>query len=368
MEDRNLYNKKRERRKQRIKKNKRKKNFKRIFAGLVFLIILLVAFFLIKAVVGFVENMLNTPNEQVVRVDDNENSEGIKEPEVLEKPEKLELSLSVDDTEERKTTNAKPLDTNITTEMKIENLQNRINTFIDTNEIQKDELSVSYFNIDTNEGYNLNNEVDFGVGRANNFIIAMEIYDLTSEKGYSLEESISILPKDNENTNPVNYAVKELVKIMLQTDSRDARTRLIQYIEDKTSKNWYDEINSRYDIDITHNNQMTGDDSIKMLRKLFELRKVSTEERVRYNSDRIEKYLEIINFMRKQNSQSNISLDIMRKAQFSENIGNDYMDYTNMGYVIGDTRYVFVINSGHNNKAILYGVLDEINEWYEYYN
>lgn len=365
MEDRKLHDKIRARRKRRIKKRKANK-FKVILLILAAIVFVFLFYKIITAVAGLFTNNDGDNVSQTV-VEENVPEE---KPEV--KPEeKPPLSLTVDEEEpEKPTTDIKPVDTNITLEKKIENLEKKINSFISYNKIQKDELTVSYFNLDTNEGYDLNTEVEFGVGRSNNFIIAMEVYDLAAEKGYDLEEEITVIPDEEkkENTSPIKYAVKELVKVMLQTDSWEARQRLIQYIEDKTAKNWYDEVNSRYDINITHNNQMTGNDSVKMMRKLFELRKVTTEERVRYETDRIEKYLEIINFMRKQTSQSNISLDIMRKAQFSENLGNDYMDYTIMGYVLGNKRYVFVINSGHNNKTVVFDLLNLVNEWHDYYN
>lgn len=378
MENRRIYEKKRKRNIKRIKKKRRAKVIRRI--GLI-LLVLLVGFLLIRFAISLAGTYINSKQEQAVE----DNSERILPPEHIdqestgqENTDQANIDQVSQDQNTEITENPESLrgiDTNITKEDRIAGLEKDIDSYLAQNSISKDSISIGYFSLNTDLNYSLNGDKEYGMGNSNNFVLAMTIYDLAKEKGYNLErphifESEDGQDEDQEGQVQTQYTIKELIDSMLKSNS-EAKGFLIKYLEDMTSKAWYDEVNSRYGVSITNTNRMTADQAMTLLRRLFTLRPMTTQERVRQaalgnevaRDVKVYEYEEIINMMAKSSSNSRISYDAISKGRFSENYGLDYLDNSNLGYLRSDGNYVYVILSTGNQQKTVADILSVINDW-----
>lgn len=378
MENRRIYEKKRKRNIKRIKKKRRAKVIRRI--GLI-LLVLLVGFLLIRFAISLAGTYINSKQEQAVE----DNSERILPPEHIdqestgqENTDQANIDQVSQDQNTEITENPESLrgiDTNITKEDRIAGLEKDIDSYLAQNSISKDSISIGYFSLNTDLNYSLNGDKEYGMGNSNNFVLAMTIYDLAKEKGYNLErphifESEDGQDEDQEGQVQTQYTIKELIDSMLKSNS-EAKGFLIKYLEDMTSKAWYDEVNSRYGVSITNTNRMTADQAMTLLRRLFTLRPMTTQERVRQaalgnevaRDVKVHEYEEIINMMAKSSSNSRISSDAISKGRFSENYGLDYLDNSNLGYLRSDGNYVYVILSTGNQQKTVADILSVINDW-----
>ena len=378
MEDRDLQNRKSNRRKRRIKRKKNSILLKRI---LLALIVILFFYLIVRGGIYLANKYMNNSTVEeapiVPPVKEKEEGAGQEKASVKENKDKENkvpsLSLDKDKSKAKK----EPVDTNITSEGKMNDLEDRINDMISNKEINKELLSVSFFNVNNNESKMINPQSYYKVEHANDFMIAMDVYAVVEDNSLELDDLIDIVEANSnaENDNsekkiPRNYSINGLIELMIKSKSNEARATLIKFIEDQTSKNWFDDINSRYGISISYKNEMNIADATEMLRALFEQRKLSVEERKELGGDidRVYKYQDLINMMTSSSTNTSISRDIIAKGQFGEGFGNDYSTYTSMGFVLKDPGYVYVIISDHNDKSVVYDTLKIINDWHNYYN
>lgn len=378
MEDRDLQNRKSNRRKRRIKRKKKSILLKRI---LLALIVILFFYLIVRGGIYLANKYMNNSTVEeapiVPPVKEKEEGAGQEKASVKENKDKENkvpsLSLDKDKSKAKK----EPVDTNITSEGKMNDLEDRINDMISNKEINKELLSVSFFNVNNNESKMINPQSYYKVEHANDFMIAMDVYAVVEDNSLELDDLIDIVEANSnaENDNsekkiPRNYSINGLIELMIKSKSNEARATLIKFIEDQTSKNWFDDINSRYGISISYKNEMNIADATEMLRALFEQRKLSVEERKELGGDidRVYKYQDLINMMTSSSTNTSISRDIIAKGQFGEGFGNDYSTYTSMGFVLKDPGYVYVIISDHNDKSVVYDTLKIINDWHNYYN
>lgn len=367
MENRDLYNKKRNRKKNRIKKKKRLKTIKRLS---IFLIVILLAFLLLTYAVGFANKLINNRQKDV--------SNEVNDPELVQETINQEdLSLSLDEPEKTSEKKKSPVDTNITFEMKKVNLEDRINEYLSNKKIDKEGLSIGYYGLDSKEMYTLNADNQRSVGRADNFILAMAINDLANEQGINLEDKIehqtekekkSSLNSDDSNDESAEineFAISYMMAEAIKGD-RDFRNTLRDFLEEKTGKSWNQAINVRYGISISDENKLNAQDGLKMLKLLFASQKEDSEnlENVKEYND----YSQIVSMMVTEDSSTNITKDTISKLEFSQAIGYDYVEYGTMGYVLNGDRYVFVVLSNHNDPSIMTEVVSLINSWNNYYS
>lgn len=383
MDNRHIYEKKRKRNIKRIKKKRRVRIFKRIA---LILVVLLVGFLFIRFLVGLAGTYINSKKEPGI----GENTEKIMYPNQDNTSENTDQAEAGQDSGQAKDVNEdnqseeirenpeslRGIDLNITAEDRIAGLEKEIDTYLSQNSISKDSISIGYFSLNTDLNYSLNGDKEYGMGSSNNFVLAMDIYDLAKEKGFNLERP-HIFESEDKNDQDSDlgqvqsqYTIKQLIDSMLKGNA-DAKQFLIQYIEEKTSKAWYDEVNSRYGVSITNTNRMTSDQAMTLLRRLFTLRPMTTQERVRQaalgnevdKDAKVYEYEEIIAMMAKSSSNSRISADAISKGRFSENYGLDYLDNSNLGYLRSDGNYVYVILSTGNQQKTVSDLLSLINDW-----
>lgn len=375
MQDRNLHDRKRQRRKRRIKQKKRTILFRRIF--------LLAILFIVLYVLGrFAASKLGKDKEESSPKTQDENSKKTlakdKEDKNL-KSDDIKFSLEEDTKDEVKKGPA--VDTNITFEMMKKDLDKRVDQFLKTQKISKENLSIGYFNMDTDESYLFNQSKEFNVGWANNFIIAMDVYDLASEKHIDLDgefylEDLSSEDKSNssqESNNSLSkkFTLREMIKLVLKEQNEEVRDNLISFIEEKSSKNWYDELSKRYGINLSYTNKMTAEDSLKILRRLFSERRMTAEERI--NSEDDEKtsvlvYQELINFMSENISSNAFINGLSKKSQVSAQSGKEYDDQVLFGYILGQKQYLYVLMSSKTDQQKLYDGLAMVDQWHDYYH
>lgn len=386
MENRHLQNKRSSRRKRRVKRKKKNRLFKRI---IILILAVIIFYLLIRLGISIAGKFMNNSEKVDTKPVETTNDKASTEDANQNKSNNNDLSLAL---EEQQKAKKNPIDTNITTDKKMKELDKRVNALISDEKVAKEKLSIGYFNLVNNESKLINEKATFGVGSSNNFMIAMAVYDIVEDHHLDIDDEIEIVKKEEPETAeepkkeldrelteaekakekeaeiPRVYTIKGLIELMMKSYNQEAKDTLIKFIEDQSSKNWFDEINSRYGVNISYKNEMTVSDSIEMLRALFEQRKLDLKEKKDASSDRKLKYQELISMMVTGSTNSSISPDALNKSLFAENKGNDYMDYTSMGFVLKNPGYIYVIMSGHNNKEINSKALSVLDQWHNYYN
>ena len=302
--------------------------------------------------------------------------------------------------------NKKPIKPEASLEEKTQDFDKRIRDFIRDNELDKDKLSIAYYNLDKGDALSYNDGEIYRMGRSNDFMLGILLYDLEGTNGINLDEKVSLIKKedkdkknkkdkkdknnldDNDENIDKSYTIRGLIKMMVQVRSDEARETLTKYIEDKTSKYWYDALSDNYKIQLNYKNEMSQKDAMVMIRRLFNQRDLTHEERAkleqdlasRTNDDKMKErikeqtkekvytYQELINFMAASRSEARIDPDLINKALFSENYGADYGDRSLLGYVLGEDKYLYLILSKNANKDIVYKALSMVNNFHDYYN
>lgn len=357
MEDRDLQRRRSIRRKKRIKRRK-KVNLARVLILLMAVAFLALLIFLGYKLINKAMESKKTPKTPTGQTQVDE--------------KKPELSL---DNEDGKEPAKKPaVSTTITPEMRKADLDKKIAQFIKDKGLKADEFAVGYFNMKTDESYAYNDSTIFGVGDAINFILAMDVYDLAAEKYIDLDGEIKIEPKQEEEKKQIElskaFSIRQLIKLMLEENNAEAKDVLIAFVEEKSSKNWFDELSKRYGLDLSYKGEMSTADAMKALRRLFSERRMTAEERI--NSDdkdaKIKVYQEVINFMASRNSTNPLISTLAKNGQVSENIGNYYKNGALMGYVLGDREYLYVVMAANVENKPLYDGMTLIEQWHSYYN
>lgn len=350
MQDRNLQDKKRvRRRRQKLKQKKRAILYRRVFLLVIAICIL---YFFGKFIVSKFSNKENPING------DKKNNGEVK------------FSLEEDKKEDVK--KGPVVDTNISFDMMKNNLDQRIRSFLNSNKISKDNLSIGYFNMATDEDYSYNGDREFYVGDANNFMIAMDIYDLALEKDIDLDAEFELSAKRNEGEGRISkkFTLREFIKLMISQDNKEAREHLIEFIEEKSSKNWYDEVSKRYGINLSYTNQISSKDCLKVLRRLFSQRKMTAQERIKAEDGKttVLVYQELVNFMSSKKSSNALINNLSKHAQVSSNSSNQYDDNSLMGYILGQKQYLYVIMTRKADKYKVFDGLNTLDQWFDYYH
>ncbi len=300
----------------------------------------------------------------------------------------------------------KPIKPEASLEEKTQDFDKRIRDFIKDNKLDKDKLSIAYYNLDKGDALSYNDGGIYRMGRSNDFMLGILLYDLEGTNGINLDEKVSLIKKedkdkknkkdrkdknkidDNDDNIDKSYTIRGLIKMMVQVGSSEARETLTKYIEDKTSKYWYDALSDNYKIQLNYKNEMSQKDAMVMIRRLFNQRNLTHEERAkleqdlasRTNDDKMKErikeqtkekvytYQELINFMAASKSEAGIDPDLINKALFSENYGSDYGDRSLLGYALGEDKYLYLILSKNTNKDMVYKALSMINSFHDYYN
>lgn len=354
------------RRERKQKSKKRKKAKKRLILlrriALV-VICLVVIFFLARFVIAKVSDLSAKLSERPA-ASDKAGKEGGDE----------EIKFSLDDEKDKDPVKKRPkLDPNISFDDMKKDLNQRLDTFLKGEKIAKDAFSIGYFNLQTYQAYGFNEDKTYNIGRSNNFMIAMDIYDMAVEKNIDLDEEIDIGQKtEDKDKLPKRFTLRELIKLMVTKDDEEARDFLIEFIEKKSSKNWYDELSTRFGVDLSYTNKMSPHDSLKVLRRLFSERRMTAEERIKAEEEKDESttvyvYLELINFMAAKPSSSPLISSLARTGQASDNYGKQYEDQALMGFVLGEKEYIYVVMSSNTKQTRLYDALNIINQWQDYY-
>lgn len=345
MQDRNLHDRKRSRRKKRLKQRRRSLLFRRVF---VLVAILAILYLLVTFAMSKFSN---------------------KKPKVADDKE---VKLSLEDDTQLEAKKGPAVNTNITFDMMKEDMDKRVDSFIKSNKIAKDNFAIGYFNLATDEAYSYNGGKEFYVGGSNNFMIAMDVYDLALEKNIDLDEEFEISSQNDEGEAKLNnkFTLRELVKLMVTQQNEEAKDQLIAFIEEKSSKNWYDELSKRYGVNLTYTNQISAQDCLKILRRLFSERRMTAEERIKANDDKttVLAYQELVNFMSSNMSSSALINGLAKKSQVSGNFGNQYDDNSLMGYVLGEKKYLYVVMSSKADKQRVFDGLNVLDQWFDYYH
>lgn len=299
--------------------------------------------------------------------------------------------------------NRKPIKPEASLEEKTQDFNRRIRTFIKDNKLDKGKISIAYYNLDKGDALSYNDDIVYRMGRSNDFMLGILLYDMEGTNGINLDERVNLIRKENkgkknkkdkkktdENQENIDksYTIRGLIKLMVQVGSDEARQTLAKYIEDKTSKYWYDALSDIYKVQVNYKNEMSQKDAMVMIRRLFNQRDLTLEERARIESGLLRKdnegiskerikeetkgkvftYQELINFMAASRSDASIDPDLVNKALFSENYGEDYGDRSLLGYVLGEDKYLYLILTKNTSKDLAYKGLSMVNDFHDYYN
>lgn len=348
MEDRRLQAKKRLRRQRQIKRRKKSLFFRRLLVFLFLLALLYGGYRLVKAIMDRPEDEKASQESQT--------------------KEEVVLSLEKEEEEKKK---GPAVDTKITPEMKKKDMDQRLKQFIKDKKLTDKDISLGYYNLKNDEAFSFNEKAEFSVGFANNFMLAMDLYDLTEEKAINLDSEIEVQSaSDSKNKLANKYTLRELIKLMVENSNEEARSALITYVEEKSSKNWYDELSTRYGLDLSYNNKMTVADSLKILRRLFSEKRLTAEERIeaKTEEEKVYVYQELINFMSSKASSSPVTNNLKRRAQVSDNYGLYYGEGALLGFVLGNDNYLYTVMSTKAEGSNLFDALSVIDQWHTYYN
>ncbi|MDO5026720.1 MAG: serine hydrolase [Tissierellia bacterium] len=349
MQDPNLHERKRIRRKKRKKAKKRVFLFRRI---LLLAIILAAGYFLGKFTFKKISE-LNIANKDFASQEEDE-----------------KIKFSLEEEQEKPKGKKEKVDPNISFEDMKKDLDNRIDTFLKGEKISKENFSLGFFNLQTDESYGFNEKKDFSIGWANNFIVAMDVYDLALEKNIDLDQELDLPDLDGDKAKlSKKFTPRELIKLMISRGDQEARQGLIDFVEEKSSKNWYDELSMRYGVDLSYTNKINGQDALKVLRRLFAERRMTLEERLKAEDDTntVLVYQELINFMSENVSTSPLIASMSKRGQVGESYGVQYEDKALMGFVLTDKQYIYVVMSTNTKQARLYEGLNILEQWQDYY-
>lgn len=297
--------------------------------------------------------------------------------------------------------NKKSIKPEASLEEKTQDFDKRIRDFIKDSKLDKNKISIAYYNLDKGDALSYNDSGVYRMARSNDFMLGILLYDMDEAKTINLDEKIKLIKKkektnkkgkkekvDNDEFSDKAYTVRGLIKLMIQIGSDEARETLAKYVEDKMSKYWYDALSDSYKIQLNYKNEMTQKDAMVMLRRLFNQRDLTHEERARLESDLAKKvnddkvkerikektkekvftYQELINFMASSRSEAGIDPDLINKSLFSENYGSDYGDRSLLGYVLGEDKYLYLILTKSTSKDQVYKGLSLVKDFHDYYN
>ena len=325
----------------RLKRRRPNKNKK---FRLIILSILLT--FAVIFVLGKLSNKRNKANdkkgeETITETKDNENVETEKE-----------NTEEVKETEEIKEASSekKLRDIKARLDKKNDDLNGRIDNYLNDNKIDQKYIELAYQSIDKDNQFRYSSDTLVPLSKYNAFILSMLAEDLSKEKVLNLQDTLDLSSIEDIDENKfVSY--EQLIKDSIIKEDISYLEATMDLIEKTQDQKWYDIANSKYGINITNDNKISINDIIKLANIL-----ISKEE---------DKYIyqDTINTLM-QNANEKSTVDKFNESNFLVYIGGSQFEYNfEMGIIFGEASYIYTIYTPFSKETTKVDLRNILNSW-----
>ena len=325
----------------RLKRRRPNKNKK---FRLIILSILLT--FAVIFVLGKLSNKRNKANdkkgeETITETKDNENVETEKE-----------NTEEVKETEEIKEASSekKLRDIKARLDKKNDDLNGRIDNYLNDNKIDQKYIELAYQSIDKDNQFRYSSDTLVPLSKYNAFILSMLAEDLSKEKVLNLQDTLDLSSIEDIDENKfVSY--EQLIKDSIIKEDISYLEATMDLIEKTQDQKWYDIANSKYGINITDENKISINDIMKLANIL-----ISKEE---------DKYIyqDTINTLM-QNANEKSTVDKFNESNFLVYIGGSQFEYNfEMGIIFGEASYIYTIYTPFSKETTKVDLRNILNSW-----
>lgn len=246
---------------------------------------------------------------------------------------------------------------------KNKDLEKRLDSYLTKNKLDKDELGLVYFNLDSDETFSRNGKREFLAGGTTNIALNFLYYDLAKEGKINLEKTLASQKEDFENAyGPLKeskagdqFNLQSLLHMSIDKVDTVSRNILVRNIETELGKPFNQLVYKEYGIRIGKENKISAQEGMKMIQYLEK------------NKNTNILYKMIISDML-DNSYESYGSKYLKEKRICHKIGYVGTYHSDMGIVYSEQPYIYVILTNYNNSEIVSDISSIVNAWHNYYN